>query len=717
MDSPARKWAALGFLCLLGSAEALNVHNNIQSVKTFIPSIPLGSKTSQALHNTVSSAPMQMNMKSIKTAAATLFAATAVFGGNLNAAVADVEPVSSPPAMMTGAPKTIRYSEFLRMIEQDRIEKVTFSPDGERVLAVDTDGERVKLDALPADPDLTNLLAIHKVDVTVLSQQNQAQNSGGGGGLFGLLAPGLLLTALFFLFQRGGQGGGGFGGGGMNDPMGMMNNNKKVQINPDTGVTFDDVSGCDAAKRELVEVVDFLKKPEKYTDLGARIPRGVIMEGPPGTGKTLLAKSVAGEAGVPFISCAGSEFVEMFVGVGAGRVRNLFDEAKKNAPCIIFIDEIDAVGRSRGSGQGGGNDEREQTLNQILVEMDGFTGNPGIIVLAATNRVDILDSALLRPGRFDRKVTVDLPDFNGRVAILKVHARGKPLASDVDLEAIARRCPGFSGASLQNLLNEAAIFAAREEREVIMWDDVDRALDRIIVGLEKKGASEQPLNRKELVAFHEAGHAVVGAMIPDYDMVSKITIVPRTNGAGGLTFFSPNELRLESGLYSRQYLEAQLAVALGGRLAEELVYGADFVTTGASNDLQQVANIAKRMITEWGMSEKLGPLAITSSGSGDGDGWGPEVLQIVDQEVERVVNNAYALAKDLVYKNKDLLYELADRLCEQETVSAQEFAMMIAGMGDNVYMAPYNVFDRATQKDEVLPYREAELADATKAPK
>merc|ERR1740117_2582254 len=391
----------------------------------------------------------------------------------------------------------------------------------------------------------------------------------------------------------------------------MGKSKAEIQMIPDTGVNFEDVAGCDGAKLELNEVVDFLKQPEAYSKNGCRIPRGVILDGPPGTGKTLLAKAAAGEAGVPFISISGSEFVEMFVGVGASRVRDIFGQARKNSPCIIFIDEIDAVGRQRGAGYAGGNDEREQTINQILVEMDGFDGNPGIITVAATNRADVLDAALLRPGRFDRRVTVDLPDFKRRTAVLKVHARGKPIEPDVDLEAVARRTPGFSGASLQNLLNEAAIFAARKKKNTVGWEEIDSAVDRIMVGLEKKGGtSEQSLKRKELVAFHEAGHAIVGAAMPDYDQIQKITIIPRSNGAGGLTFFAPSDIRLESGLYSKQYLESQLAVALGGRLAEELIFGEDGVTTGASNDIQQVANIAKRMVKEWGMSEKVGLIAI-----------------------------------------------------------------------------------------------------------
>merc|ERR1712025_568345 len=489
--------------------------------------------------------------------------------------------------------------------------------------------------------------------------------------------------------QGQGQGQGGMGGPG-GGPMGFGKSKAEIQMVPDTGVTFDDVAGCDGAKLELCEVVDFLKQPEAYTKNGCRIPRGVIFDGPPGTGKTLLAKAVAGEAGVPFISISGSEFVEMFVGVGASRVRDIFGQAKKNAPCIIFIDEIDAVGRQRGGGQGGGNDEREQTINQILVEMDGFDGNPGIITIAATNRIDILDQALLRPGRFDRKVTVDLPDFRGRQRILGVHARGKPLEPDVDLEAISRRTPGYSGAQLENLMNEAAISAARQNKASIGWDEIDRAVDRLMVGLEKKGGNPEQKS-KELVAFHEAGHAIVGALMPDYDQVQKITIIPRSNGAGGLTFFAPSDSRLESGLYSKLYMESQLAVALGGRLAEELIFGEDEVTTGASNDIQQVANIARRMVTQWGMSSRVGNVVVEDSQGGNpfmgaqmgqnGPDWGGKINMDIDIEVERLVNNSYLMAKKILSENMDLLYRLSRDLCDRETVTAEEFQMLLVEYG------------------------------------
>jgi len=580
-------------------------------------------------------------------------------------------------------PTDVRYSDFLKLVDSDKIEKVTFSADGSQLLGVDVDGTRIKIEALPNDPDLLSQLTNHKVDVTVLPQQ---EASGLGELAQSLIFPAALFAGLFFLSRNAGGAGGMGGMGGPGNPMGFGKSKAEIQMVPDTGVTFDDVAGCDGAKLELAEVVDFLKQPEAYTKNGCRIPRGVILDGPPGTGKTLLAKAVAGEAGVPFISISGSEFVEMFVGVGASRVRDIFGQAKKNAPCIIFIDEIDAVGRQRGAGYAGGNDEREQTVNQILVEMDGFDGNPGIITIAATNRVDILDQALLRPGRFDRKVTVDLPDFKGRTRILGVHSRGKPLEPDVDLEAISRRTPGFSGAQLENLMNEAAISAARKAKNTIGWEEIDGAVDRIMVGLEKKGGN-QVAKQKELVAYHEAGHAIVGALVPDYDQVQKISIIPRSNGAGGLTFFAPQESRLESGMYSKQYLESQLAVALGGRLAEEIIYGEDMVTTGASNDIQQVANIAKRMVKEWGMSDKVGRVALSEpSGGGPFMGlqmlqrqtmWGNKILGTVEEEVERLVNNSYLIAKKILEENNELLEHLTKVLLEQEVVSAEEFQMML----------------------------------------
>lgn len=576
----------------------------------------------------------------------------------------------------------MRYSNFLKMVDNDLIQKATYSSDGSKLLGVDKYGTLIKID-VPDDPGLLTQMVEHNVDVIVLPEEES--RPGALDTAVSILFPLTIFAGLLFLARRGGVG---VGGGGPNAPMSFGRAKAQVQMIPQTGVNFDDVAGCDSAKLELEEVVDFLKNPDDYTKNGCKIPRGVILDGPPGTGKTLLAKAVAGEARVPFISISGSEFVEMFVGVGASRVRDLFNRAKENAPCIIFIDEIDAVGRQRGAGFAGGNDEREQTVNQILVELDGFEGNPGVITIAATNRIDILDPALLRPGRFDRKVTVDLPDFVGRTKILVVHARGKPIETDVDLEAIARRTPGFSGAQLENVLNEAAISAARVGKITIGWEQIDNAVDRIMMGIEKKGGTENiSLRQKEIISYHEAGHAIVGALIPDYDQVQKISIIPRSNGAGGITFFSPQETRLESGLFSKQYLESQLSVALGGRVAEEIVFGEDNVTTGASNDFDHVTDIARRMVKEWGMSDKVGRVVVgTPQPSEPFMGrmiglrrthWGQKILTECDEEIERIVNESYAKARDILHKNRKLLDHLAHALIDHEIVTAEEFEKML----------------------------------------
>jgi len=449
-------------------------------------------------------------------------------------------------------------------------------------------------------------------------------------------------------------------------------------MEPSTQVTFSDVAGVEGAKLELTEVVDFLKSPDRFTAVGAKIPKGVLLVGPPGTGKTLLAKAVAGEAGVPFFSISGSEFVEMFVGVVASRVRDLFEQAKKNAPCIVFIDEIDAVGRQRGAGMGGGNDEREQTLNQLLTEMDGFEGKSGIIIVAATNRPDVLDSALMRPGRFDRQVTVDRPDYAGRLQILNVHAKDKTLSKDVDLDKVARSTPGFTGADLANLLNAAAILAARKDLDKVSNDEVGDAIERVMAGPEKKDRVISD-KKKELVAYHEAGHALVGALMPDYDPVAKVSIIPRGQ-AGGLTFFTPSEERMESGLYSRSYLQNQMAVALGGRVAEEIVYGEEEVTTGASNDLQQVANVARQMITKFGMSDKIGPVALGQSQGGMFLGrdmsstrdFSEDTAATIDVEVSELVDVAYKRATKVLTDNRTVLDEMAQMLIERETIDTED---------------------------------------------
>ena len=570
--------------------------------------------------------------------------------------------------------RSLRYSDFVERVQEDQVSRVLLSPDRGTAQVVETDGRRAEVNLAP-DKDLLKLLTDHNVDIAV---QPSRQPGAWQQAASSLIFPLLLLGGLFFLFRRAQS-----GGGGGNQAMNFGKSKARVQMEPSTQITFGDVAGIEGAKLELTEVVDFLKNPDRFTAVGAKIPKGVLLVGPPGTGKTLLAKAVAGEANVPFFSISGSEFVEMFVGVGASRVRDLFEQAKKNAPCIVFIDEIDAVGRQRGAGMGGGNDEREQTLNQLLTEMDGFEGNTGIIIVAATNRPDVLDSALMRPGRFDRQVTVDRPDYAGRLQILGVHARGKTLSKDVDLDKVARRTPGYTGADLSNLLNEAAILAARRDLSEVSNDEISDAIERVMAGPEKKD-SVMSDRRKRLVAYHEAGHALVGALMPDYDPVQKISIIPRGN-AGGLTFFTPSEERMESGLYSRTYLQNQMAVALGGRVAEEIVYGEDEVTTGASNDLQQVASTARQMITRFGMSDKLGPVALGRSQGGMFLGrdiaaerdFSEDTAATIDEEVSDLVALAYRRATKVLVDNRAVLDELADMLVDQETVDAEEFQELL----------------------------------------
>ncbi len=569
------------------------------------------------------------------------------------------------------ATKTLRYSDFIEAVEDNEVSRVLLSPDSGTAQVVENDGSRSEVNLAP-DKDLLKILTENNVDIAVTPTKlanpwQQAVSS--------LIFPVLLIGGLFFLFRRSQNGS---GGGGGNPAMSFGKSKARLQMEPSTQVTFTDVAGVEGAKLELTEVVDFLKSPDRFTAVGAKIPKGVLLVGPPGTGKTLLAKAVAGEAGVPFFSISGSEFVEMFVGVGASRVRDLFEQAKKNAPCIVFIDEIDAVGRQRGAGMGGGNDEREQTLNQLLTEMDGFEGNSGIIIVAATNRPDVLDSALMRPGRFDRQVTVDRPDYAGRLQILNVHAKDKTLSKDVDLDKVARRTPGFTGADLANLLNEAAILAARKDLDIVSNDEVGDAIERVMAGPEKKDRVISD-KKKELVAYHEAGHALVGACMPDYDAVAKVSIIPRGQ-AGGLTFFTPSEERMESGLYSRSYLQNQMAVALGGRVAEEIVYGEEEVTTGASNDLQQVANVARQMITKFGMSEKIGPVALGQSQGGMFLGrdmsstrdFSEDTAATIDVEVSELVDTAYKRATKVLSDNRSVLDEMASMLIERETIDTED---------------------------------------------
>nr|YP_002049185.1 cell division protein ftsH [Paulinella chromatophora]ACB42975.1 cell division protein ftsH [Paulinella chromatophora] len=569
--------------------------------------------------------------------------------------------------------RSLRYSELIEEIQDNQVSRILISSDRSTAQVIENDGQRAEVNLVP-DKNFIKQLLDHKVDIAV---QPSRQTGGWQQNLVGFIFPILLLGGLFLLVRRAQN-------GGNNPAMNFGKSKARVQMEPETQVTFSDVAGVEGAKIELEEVVDFLKNPDRFTSLGAKIPKGILLAGSPGTGKTLLAKAVAGEARVPFFSIAGSEFVEMFVGVGASRVRDLFEQARKSSPCIVFIDEIDAVGRQRSGGLGGGNDEREQTLNQLLTEMDGFENKAEIIILAATNRPDVLDAALLRPGRFDRQVTVDYPDASGRRQIIEVHARGKTLAKDVDLDKIARRTPGFTGADLANLLNEAAILAARNEFTEISMDVINEAIERVMAGPEKKNRvmSEK---HKLLVAYHEAGHAIVGALMPDYDSVEKVSIVPRGN-AGGLTFFTPSQERMESGLYSRSYLQNQMAVALGGRVAEEIVYGEDEVTTGASSDLQTVARLARQMVTNFGMSERVGPIALGRSQGGMflGRGMGSnerdfseDTAEVIDEEVSKLVSLAHKRATAILQDNIAVLKELASMLIENETVNTQEIQELL----------------------------------------
>ena len=489
--------------------------------------------------------------------------------------------------------------------------------------------------------------------------------------------PFLLLIAVWVFFMRQMQGGGGKGG-----PMSFGRSKARLLGEDQVRVTFKDVAGCEEAKHEVQELVEFLRDPAKFQKLGGKMPCGVLLVGSPGTGKTLLAKAVAGEAKVPFFTISGSDFVEMFVGVGASRVRDMFDQAKKRAPCIIFIDEIDAVGRHRGAGLGGGHDEREQTLNQLLVEMDGFEGKEGIIVMAATNRPDVLDPALLRPGRFDRQVVVPLPDIKGREEILSVHMRKTPIGDDVRPAIIARGTPGFSGADLANLVNEAALFAAREGKRLVSMNDFERAKDKIMMGAERRSMVMNE-DEKKLTAYHEAGHAIVGLHMPDHDPVYKVTIIPRGR-ALGVTMFLPEEDRYS---YSRRRLESQLSALFGGRLAEEIIFGSDYVTTGASNDIERATDIARNMVTKWGLSEKLGPMTY---GEEDGEVFlgrtmtqrqevSDDTNKLIDDEVRAIIDRTYDAAKQVLQNNMDKLHMMAQALMKYETIDDKQIKEIMEG--------------------------------------
>jgi cell division protease FtsH len=483
-----------------------------------------------------------------------------------------------------------------------------------------------------------------------------------------LILPLIFIGGLIFFFQNSEN----FSQNSGSSPMNLGKSPARFDQRPDTGISFDDIAGIDEAKAEFEEIVSFLKEPERYTLVGAKIPKGVLLVGPPGTGKTLLAKAIANEASVPFYSVAGSEFVEMFIGIGAARIRDLFKKASENTPCIVFIDEIDAVGRERGAGIGGGNDEREQTLNQLLTEMDGFKENKGVIVVGATNRVDILDAALLRPGRFDRQITVGLPDRLGRLAILKVHARNKPLSSDVSLVQLANRTPGFSGADLANLLNESAILATRYKKTTITKNEVNEAADRIIGGI--AGSAMEDTKNKKLIAYHEVGHAIVGSLLENHDDVEKVTLIPR-GGAKGLTWFAPEEDQM---LVSRSQLLARIITTLGGRVAEKVVFGDPEITTGASNDLQQVTNIARQMVTRYGMSS-IGPIALEDNNNEQIFMGGNEdaISDRIDAEVCKIVNHCEQVATKIVLDNRVIIDLIVEKLLDAETLTGDEFRSLL----------------------------------------
>jgi cell division protease FtsH len=569
---------------------------------------------------------------------------------------------------------TIGYSELLANVKENRVQKIDLESNGLAAEAVLKDGRKVRVDLVARDGNVELMKALREngIDVAVKAPQ---QPTLAWQLLSTFFLPMLLIVVLLVVLRRISNAPGGPG-------QTLSFGKTKARFSPDakTGIMFDDVAGIDTAKEELQEVVTFLKQPDRFTAVGAKIPKGVLLIGPPGTGKTLLAKAIAGEAGVPFFSLSGSEFVEMFVGVGASRVRDLFQKAKDNAPCIIFIDEIDAVGRQRGTGIGGGNDEREQTLNQMLTEMDGFQGNSGVIVVAATNRPDVLDSALLRPGRFDRQITVDYPDYKGRQEILKVHARNKKLEENVSLESIARLTPGFAGADLANLLNEAAILAARRYKEAIGELEVADAIDRITIGLTMKPMLDS--SKKRLVAYHEVGHALVMTLLKNASLLDKITIVPRSGGIGGFAKGVPDE---EYGLESRSQILDTITMMLGGRAAEEVVFGNAEITTGASGDFQQVARLTRLMVTQFGMSD-LG-LGALESENGEvflGRNFMPQsdysvkLGDRIDRQVRQIANNCYGIAKRLIEDNRNLCDRLVDILLEVETLDGEEFRKIVA---------------------------------------
>ncbi len=566
----------------------------------------------------------------------------------------------------------LSYSEFLEKLEENQVTKVEIDETTNKASVVlkgqSQDDSANEVILFERNQDLIPKIRARNVDFSIKSSIDHSTTV---GILLNLLVILVLLSGLIMILRRSANASG--------QALNFGRSKAKFQMEAKTGIQFDDVAGIEEAKEELQEVVTFLKEPERFTAIGAKIPRGVLLVGPPGTGKTLLAKAISGEAGVPFFSISGSEFVEMFVGVGASRVRDLFKKAKENAPCLVFIDEIDAVGRQRGTGIGGGNDEREQTLNQLLTEMDGFEGNTGIIIIAATNRPDVLDKALLRPGRFDRQVIVDYPDLQGRLGILEVHARGKKISPEVSLDAIARRTPGFSGADLANLLNEAAILTARRHKEAVTMLEVNDAVDRIVAGME--GVPLVDSKAKRLTAYHEIGHAIVATMVPGHDPVEKVTLIPR-GGAGGLTWFTPDE---EMGLESKTKILAKITSALGGRAAEEEVFGRDEVTQGASQDIEVVTSMARKMVTKFGMSD-LGVLALEGQeqpvflggDSGSRNEYSEEIAAQIDIRIRNIAFDCLNKARSIISENRLAVDRIVDLLVERETINGREFRELLA---------------------------------------
>ena len=606
--------------------------------------------------------------------------------------------------------RQLDYTSFVRDVSQGQVREVRIN--GKVINGVKRNGDKF-LTVIPI-PDNNLINDLLKYDVKVLGEKPEEPSL--LGSIFISWFPMLLLIGVWVFFMRQMQGGGGKGA------MSFGKSRARLMGEDQIKTTFADVAGCDEAKEDVKELVDYLKDPSRFQKLGGKIPKGILMVGQPGTGKTLLAKAIAGEAKVPFFSISGSDFVEMFVGVGASRVRDMFEQAKKSAPCIIFIDEIDAVGRQRGAGLGGGHDEREQTLNQMLVEMDGFEGHEAVIVIAATNRPDVLDPALLRPGRFDRQVVVGLPDVRGREQILKVHMRKVPLGDDVNASVIARGTPGFSGADLANLVNEAALFAARFNKRLVSMNEFERAKDKIMMGAERK-SMVMTESEKEMTAYHEAGHAIVGRMVPDHDPVYKVSIIPRGR-ALGVTMYLPEQDRWS---HSKQYLESMISSLYGGRIAEEIIYGREKMTTGASNDIERATDIARKMVTQWGMSEEMGPMLYAEEegevflgrSMAKAKHMSDDTARAIDAEIKHVINRNYDRAKHILMDNLDILHAMKDALMKYETIDAKQIDDLMARVEVRL-PADYGRDDTAAAASEesvaeVAEATDAEPVDAAKA--